>query len=87
MIVIVNARPASVSYFSYLDVMPIALSRYLTNNNFILIYPEQYDSDQDITIRDLGGTLTGQVHKNEKVFPKVRVKFRNSDKDRKNKKS
>jgi Kef-type K+ transport system membrane component KefB len=50
MIVIVNARPASVSYFSYLDVMPIALSRYLTNNNFILIYPEQYDSDQDITI-------------------------------------
>lgn len=82
LIVIVNARPTSISYFSYLDVMPIALSRYLTDNNFILIYPEQYDSDQNITIRDLGGTLTGQIHKNEKVFPKVRVKFRNTGKDK-----
>ncbi len=87
LIVIVNARPASVSYFSYLDVMPIALSRYLTDNNFILIYPEQYDSDQNIAIRDLGGTLTGQIHKSEKVFPKVRVKFRNADRGRKNSRS
>ena len=87
LIVIVNARPASISYFSYLDVMPIALSRYLTDNNFILIYPEQYDSEQNIAIRDLGGTLTGQVHKNEKTFPKVRAKFRNSGKGKKNQSS
>ena len=87
LIVIVNARPASISYFSYLDVMPIALSRYLTDNNFILIYPEQYDSDQNITIRDLGGTLTGQVHKNEKTFPKVRVKFKHSGKGKRHKSS
>ncbi|MBN2214419.1 MAG: cation:proton antiporter [Bacteroidales bacterium] len=82
LVVIVNARPSSISYFSYLDVLPIALNRYLTKNNFILIYPEQYDSDQNITIRDLGGTLTGQIHKNEKVFPKVNVKFRKSGRGR-----
>ncbi|MBN2611537.1 MAG: cation:proton antiporter [Bacteroidales bacterium] len=76
LVVIVNARPDSISYFSYLDVMPVAMSRYLTNNNFILIYPEQYDSAQNITIRDLGGTLTGQVHKDDKVFTNMRVKFR-----------
>jgi Kef-type K+ transport system membrane component KefB/nucleotide-binding universal stress UspA family protein len=82
LIVIINARPASISYFSYLDVMPIALSRYLNDNNFILIYPEQYDLDQNIAIRDLGGTLTGQIYKNEKVFPKVNVKFRKGGQER-----
>lgn len=63
LLVVVNARQTSVSYFSYLDVLPVAFSRYLQDNNFIIIYPEQYESGQDITIRDLGGSLTGQVIK------------------------
>ena len=83
LVVIVNSRPSSITYFSYLDVLPVAMSRYLTDNNFIFIYPEQYDTGQNITIRDLGGTLTGQVFKN----PPVRVKLKKEDKERGNSKS
>ncbi len=83
LVVVVNSRPSSITYFSYLEVLPVALSRYLTNNNFIFIYPEQYDTDQNIAIRDLGGTLTGQVLKNHPV----RVKLKKTDKSKKDKTS
>ena len=76
LVIIINSRPSSITYFSYLDVLPIAMSRYLTENNFLFIYPEQYDTGQNLTIRDLGGTLTGQILKD----PPVRVKFKKDNK-------
>ncbi len=62
LLVIISARPTSVSHFPLLENLPVILSRNFVNNNFILIYPEQYDSFQNLTIRDLGGTLTGQIN-------------------------
>ena len=61
MVAIVTARPKSISYFSFLENLPSLLTSHFENNNVILIYPEQYDTAQNLSIRDLGGTLTGQI--------------------------
>ena len=41
LLILINARKDTVSYHSYLNKMPGYLSKYFTQFNFIIIYPEQ----------------------------------------------
>lgn len=41
LMVIISARKGTVSYSNYLDKVPAKLSRYFTENSFIVIYPTQ----------------------------------------------
>jgi Kef-type K+ transport system membrane component KefB len=58
LIVVVSARKGTLSWHSYMDSIPNKLDKHFHNNNFILIYPEQKQSDipesgmqsQDLTL-------------------------------------
>lgn len=45
LIVVVSARKGTLSYHSYMDSIPNKLVRHFEMNNFILLYPEQKQSD------------------------------------------
>jgi Kef-type K+ transport system membrane component KefB len=42
LVIIVSARKGSLSYNHHLDSVPRQLSKYFQQNNFVIIYPEQY---------------------------------------------
>ncbi len=71
LIVVVTSRPKSISHFPYLEQLPSLLTKHFAGNNIILIYPEVYDSIQHMNIRDLGGTLTGQIEQQNTLFATV----------------
>lgn len=58
LVVLVSARKGTLSYHSYMDTIPAKLIRHFEYNNFIVIYPEQKQSEnmeigmnsQDITL-------------------------------------
>jgi hypothetical protein len=41
LIIVVNARKGTLSYHSYMDTMPGKLWKHFSDNNFILLYPQQ----------------------------------------------
>jgi Kef-type K+ transport system membrane component KefB len=45
LIVVVSARKGTISYHSYMDSIPNKLARHFESNNFIVLYPEQKQSD------------------------------------------
>jgi Kef-type K+ transport system membrane component KefB len=45
LIVVVSARKGTLSYHSYMENIPNKLVRHFSNNNFILLYPEQKQGD------------------------------------------
>lgn len=46
--VIVSARHTSISYSPDFEQLPVLLSRYFSNANLIVIYPEQFGEEKDI---------------------------------------
>ena len=48
LLVIVNARPGSISYDTAFDRLPSQLSKYFANNSYIVLYPEQFGDPQEI---------------------------------------
>jgi Kef-type K+ transport system membrane component KefB len=47
LIIIVNARKGTISYHSYMDSIPTKLIRHFEFNSFLVIYPEQKQSDTE----------------------------------------
>lgn len=43
LILVISARKRTISYEPYLDNIPAKLNKYFSENNFILVYPEQHD--------------------------------------------
>jgi hypothetical protein len=41
LIIVINARKGTLSYHSYMDTMPGKLWKHFSDNNFILLYPQQ----------------------------------------------
>ena len=46
--VVVNARRTSVSFTSDMDTLPQFLQRYLSSNNLLVLYPEQFGDESPI---------------------------------------
>lgn len=47
LLVIISARPGSISYDSSFEKLPMQLSRYFANNSLIVLYPDQLGEPQD----------------------------------------
>jgi hypothetical protein len=43
LLVLVSARKYSVSYLNFLDNIPNKIEKHFTNNNKIVVYPQQYN--------------------------------------------
>ena len=58
LIIAVSARKGTLSYHSYMDTLPAKLTKHFSENNFILLYPEQKQAEylesgmqsQDLTL-------------------------------------
>ena len=48
LLVIVSARPGSISYDTSFERLPGQLSKYFANNSLIVLYPEQFGKEQEI---------------------------------------
>lgn len=48
LLVVIGARPASVSFSSDLENIPMYLSRYFSRQNLLVIYPEQFGKDAEM---------------------------------------
>lgn len=64
LLVVIAARPQSLSYQSYLDHMPRDLARYHELNNFIIIYPEQQTNKTYTLSESLGSIDLSPVNEN-----------------------
>jgi hypothetical protein len=47
LIIMVNARKGTISYHSYMDSIPSKLIRHFEFNSFLVVYPEQKQSDTE----------------------------------------
>jgi hypothetical protein len=47
LIIMVNARKGTISYHSYMDSIPAKLIRHFEFNSFLVVYPEQKQSDTE----------------------------------------
>jgi Kef-type K+ transport system membrane component KefB len=85
LIVLVSARKGTISYHSYMDTIPVKLMRHFEYNNFIIIYPEQKQSDttdvgmqsQDINLQPIQEQIDN-LNKIGKTFKKI---FRTGSRD------
>jgi len=57
--VVVNARRPSISFTSDMDSLPEFLQRYFSNNNLIVIYPEQFGDETPVPV--MAETLSADV--------------------------
>lgn len=64
LIIIISARKGSISHNHYLDNVPRQLSRYFKQNNFLIIYPEQYASSIDDNITQLKNFTMAPIPEN-----------------------
>lgn len=66
LLVIVSARPGSISYNRSLEKLPAQLGRYFANNSLIVLYPDQLGIPQDaLSLSNLCGSDEAQIY--EKV--------------------
>ena len=47
--IVISARRTSVSFNTDFEAMPSFLSKYFANNNLVVLYPEQFESNDEIT--------------------------------------
>jgi hypothetical protein len=74
----VNARKNTISYHSYMDNIPAKLIRHFEFNSFLVIYPEQKQSDipesgmqsQDLTLQPIQEQIDN-LNKIGKAFKKI----------------
>lgn len=71
--IIVSARQASVSYSPNLDKLPSFLSKYFTNNNLVILYPEQFGEVGDVTY--FSDPLSISVHQNHAYTNRIKKYF------------
>jgi Kef-type K+ transport system membrane component KefB/nucleotide-binding universal stress UspA family protein len=48
LLIIISARPGSISYDTSFEKLPMQMSKYFSNNSLIVLYPEQYGEPQEI---------------------------------------
>ena len=60
LLVVIGARRTSISFSSDMEAMPTFLSRYFTNHNIMIIYPEQFGAEAEMPtpIDPLSATIT-----------------------------
>jgi hypothetical protein len=49
LVVIVTARKGSISYTPLFEELPMQITKYLSNNSLMLIYPDQTEETRNIT--------------------------------------
>lgn len=81
--VIIGARANSVSYSSTMSELPIFLQRYFSNNNLLIVYPEQFGESPALTSfvdplsTDIAATPSPLWHKLKSLWRKVVITKRN----------
>jgi hypothetical protein len=86
LIVVVSARKGTLSYHSYMENIPNKLAKHFSNNNFILLYPEQKQGDmpevgmqsQDINL----APIQEQIDRFNKLGRGIRRIFRGGSKNK-----
>ena len=68
LLVIVTARPGSISYDSSFEQLPNQLSRYFANNSLLLIYPDQLGEPQQDILTFYNPRSETEPNPYEKVF-------------------
>lgn len=81
--VIIGARANSVSYSSTMSELPIFLQRYFSNNNLLIVYPEQFGESPALTSfvdplsTDIAATPSPLWHKLKSLWRKIVITKRN----------
>lgn len=78
LVIVVSARKGTLSYHSYMDNIQAKLTRHFEANNFIVVYPEQKQSDtidsgmqsQDLTLAPIQEQIDN-LHRIRKAFKKI----------------
>ncbi|MEG1573769.1 MAG: cation:proton antiporter, partial [Bacteroidales bacterium] len=68
--VIVSSRPASVSYNPDFEKLPSFLSRYFSGNNIVVLYPEQFGEEGELTF--FSDPLAINVRQNHEFITHIR---------------
>lgn len=74
LVIFINARKATISYNSSLDLISTDAPKYFKNNNIIIIYPEQnpaLKSESPITIDVIDGSPLEEISKIGKTVKKI----------------
>ncbi|MEO6884180.1 MAG: cation:proton antiporter [Bacteroidia bacterium] len=67
LIVMINARPHTISYNPYLDNIPKKLAKHFQRNSFVVIYPEQNASEDNEKVTQLNDLMTSPIEEIDKL--------------------